>query len=325
MLSPFAIHRLLKHFDAIDRAVSVLMSYPRSKDEEQLTGHLVDCFDPILTKHTGLEYTSAQLAADLKNAQEPLSVKYGIQVHKYSKTYENRVSQADLGIILRYEDNYNPVNSSSKSWLLQAKRLYPTSIDPMTYDLRAKFGAVDAHQEERIHQLVHSIDTDFFRYILYCPRPDENMSAETSQALSYLRNEAISDEIFDFAYGLELRDDLKTGSSTVAAGVFVAKTSPSPSTLADVHEKIFDTSTPLSWFLIKNLPHGGYGDADIGRQFHNEIVEKIVKGDESVARDIAIHLNDNQWNGKMLPAATLTITISVGPPNAMDLLPRTRS
>ena len=322
MLSPFAIQHLLKHFDSIDRVVSLLLTDARPKNEEYLTANLVDCFDPKMAQRVGLEYGIDQLNADLTEAGEPLSVDYRIEVHQYTKEYESLVSQADLGLVIKYVDNYNPKFSTRRSWLLQAKRLYPDSPS-FSYSVDSKFMAMNTKQEAQISELMNAITTDFFRYLLYCPRP-EHTPTETRMELAYLRGSTLGGEIFDFAYGLELRDDLRCGAPTVAAGIFLSPVDAKPSNLGETHKNLFSTTTPLSWFLIQHIPHAGRYTPHRGHfryydpHDHNEIIERIVQGDATVANDIAKHLKNEAWNGRVLPAATLELTISMGPRNARE-------
>jgi hypothetical protein len=321
MLSPYVIHQLLRHFDAIDRAVTRQMVYPRPKDEEQLTGTLVDLLDEQVQVHEHVEYSAAQLRSDLAEASEPVAVSFSLETHKYTKEFEGRISQADLGLIVVYENNFEPHLSGERSWLLQAKRVYPSSFNPTRYEARSKFGAVNAAQEQRIRDLIKFVDSDFFRYLQYCPRP-ETLDEATTLELSYFRGKALSEQIFDFAYGLELRDDIRSGSKTVAAGIFVSPIDPAPKCLGHIHASIFRWVTPLSWFIIQHIPglsrHSWDPESLLERHVDHELVKKIVRGDPEVVDAIADALSDKRWSGELLPAATVTVTITAGARNFRD-------
>lgn len=321
MFSPYVIHHLLRHFDAIDRAVTRQMVYPRPKDEEQLTGTLVDLLDEQVQLQERIAYNAVQLRGDLAEASEPVAVSFSLETHKYTKEFEGRISQADLGLIVVYENNFEPHLSAQRSWLLQAKRVYPTSLNPTQYEPRAKFGAVNSAQEQRIRDLVRFVDSDFFRYLQYCPRP-ETLDEETRLELSYFRGKALTEQIFDFAYGLELRDDIRSGSKTVAAGIFLSPIDQAPRSLGEVHASIFRGATPLSWFLIQHIPglarHSWQPESLLEHHEDHELVAKLVRADPEVVDAIGDALADKRWSGALLPAATLTITITAGARNVRD-------
>ena len=162
----------------------------------------------------------------------------------------------------------------------------------------------------------------FFRYLFYCPRP-EKLDDAVRQELSYLRSSSLQGEIFDFTYGLELRDDLLNGSKTVAAGIFVSKVEPCPKTLADAHSNIFKGTTPLSWFLLKHLPGTGRHHPDEDEHWpsnhNNDIAERLVRGDAEVIHEVMTNLEDKEIDLRVLPSATITVTISQGTENVRRL------
>lgn len=332
MLSPYAIHHLLKHFDSIDRCVSRYFTYPRPKDEEQLTGTLVDLFDENVQRQENVAYGLDKLRADLKEASEPISVNFGLETHKYTKEWEGRVTQADLGLVVKYENIYEPSLSGKRSWLLQAKRLFPLSLNPTVYGTGSKFTSWDNEQERKIRQLIRFLNgdkdsnhpkyIDFFRHLLFCPRPS-CLDEKTRFALSYQRTRALSGELFDFAYGLELRDDLRNNHQTVGAGIFLSTVENFPETLLSVHEQIFGDVTPLSWFLIQHIPVGRSRSSRqqclIYGHEENELIERIVSGDREVADDISVMTKGIPLGDfKFLPHSTLNVTITVGPQNYRD-------
>lgn len=66
---------------------------------------------------------------------------------------ENRVTQSDLGLVLRYVDNVRPANSWAQAFLLQAKRLPPKLRGERRYSAGSRFSP-DAEQMRRIQRLV---------------------------------------------------------------------------------------------------------------------------------------------------------------------------
>ncbi|WP_345867670.1 hypothetical protein [Shewanella algae] len=322
MLSPYATHHVLKHFNSIDEAVSAKLLYKRPRDEEDLTKSLIDALDEECQEQESLSYRIGELKADLSKNGEPTYIDLTIETHTYSKQWERYVSQADIGLIIKYQNYYESRLSSSWSWLLQAKRLFPIKGTNNEYNTNCKFESIDKQQHDRIKRLQKFVDADFFRYLFYCPRP-EKLGDAVRQELSYLRSSSLQGEIFDFTYGLELRDDLRNGSETVAAGIFVSKVEPCPRSFADIHSNIFKGTTPLSWFLLEHLPgrgrHHPHEDEHWPSNRNNDIAEKLVRGDAEVINEVMTRLEDKEMNLRILPSATITVTISQGTENVRRL------
>lgn len=322
MLSPFATRLILKHFNAIDEAVTGKLLYKRARDEEEITKSLVDALDEECQSQENISFGIDQLRNELLKAGDPTSVDLSIETHSYTKTWEHYVSQADIGLIIRYQNYFEPNLSRSWSWLLQAKRAFLTSGNNPQYNAASRFSSYDHAQHERIKALVKFVDADFFRYLLYCPRPSR-LEVSARQELAYLRGTSLQDEIFDFTYGLELRDDLRDGSPTIEAGMFVSELEPFPKNLGEVHRGIFRGTTPFSWFLLQHLPGRGRHHWDEDDHWSanqgNEIAERLVKGDPEVIREIMIRLGEGEFELKVLPSATITITVSQGTNNVTPL------
>lgn len=322
MLSPYATHHVLKHFNSIDEAVAAKLLYKRPRDEEDLTKSLIDALDEECQEQENISYTIGELKDDLAKNGEPTYVDLEIETHAYSKQWERYVSQSDLGLIVRYKNYYEPILSRSWAWLLQAKRLFPVKGTNNQYSSDCRFESFDKQQHERIKRLQEFLDADFFRYLFYCPRP-ERLEDTVRQELAYLRTASLRDEIFDFTYGLELRDDLRNGSRTAAAGIFVSKVEPCPKNFADVHSRIFNGTTPLSWFILEHIPGRGWHHPLEDEHWHsnlnNDIAEKLVRGDAAVIHEVMTRLEDKEMDLKILPSATITVTISQGTENVRRL------
>jgi hypothetical protein len=325
VLSPFATHHILKHFNAIDEAVTGKLLYKRPRDEEDITKSLVDALDEECQVQEKIAYRIDQLRNDLLVAGEPTFVDLNVETHTYTKHWERYVSQADLGIIVRYQNYYEPRLSKSWSWLLQAKRVFPITGLPTKYGAGSKFESFDPDQHKRIKKLVKFVDADFFRYLLYCPRPSL-LENSARQELAYCRGAALNDKIFDFAHGLELRDDLRDGSPTIAAGIFISKIDPFPKNLGEVHREIFHNTIPFSWFLLDHIPARGshlrYEDDSLPTNQDNQIAQALVEGKAEVIDEIMTRLEDREFNLKLLPSATITVTVSQGNKNVMALQSR---
>ncbi|WP_447018154.1 hypothetical protein [Shewanella algae] len=96
MLSPYATHHVLKHFNSIDEAVSAKLLYKRPRDEEDLTKSLIDALDEECQEQESLSYRIGELKADLSKNGEPTYIDLTIETHTYSKQWERYVSQADI-------------------------------------------------------------------------------------------------------------------------------------------------------------------------------------------------------------------------------------
>ncbi|MFG6432570.1 hypothetical protein [Roseateles sp. LYH14W] len=318
MLSPFAIKQLIRYFDSIDRAVVSPMVGKRPKDEEYLTELLIDLLDEEVGVDVRLDFPLHELRATLSNAGDPLDVSFSLETHKHPKKYENLVSQADIGLIVRYQNYYEPSQSGQRSWLLQAKRLFPDSLSPLRYSTISTFKSKTPKQQIRIEDLAKFINLDSFRYLLYCPRPN-TLDADVAKELAYHRNKAVVGHIYDYAYGQALYDEVAAGGTSIGAGIFVANHKHTPANLGQVHSQVMRSTMPLSWFLLQHIPHEGrlnpdsYEDEHLLRDEESDIVSKIACGDPEVVDIIASNLGGGEaWNGTWLPHATMTITMSIG-------------
>lgn len=315
MLSPLANHLIIKHFDAIDRTVTSKLLYKRPRDEEDITKSLVDALDHECQVQEGISYTVDQLNSDLLLAGEPTFVQLDIETHSYNKKWEHYVSQSDIGLIINYRNYYDMSLSNSRAWLFQAKRVFPLKGKVNDYGIKSKFESYDSDQHDRIKELLKFVDIDFFKYLLYCPRPDF-LSDDVRMHLSYLRGKSLNTRIFDFVHGQELLDDLRKGAPTLAAGIFVSDLDSFPKEFGDLHKGILEKYNPFSWFILNHLvtSHHYFDEKNENSNINNEIANKIVRGDPSVIDEILKEFDIKQKPSKILPAATITISVSQGSP-----------
>lgn len=322
MLSPVSIRLLLDHLDAIDSHVASRLTRKRPWQEPALTQLLCDLFDEDTQDDEGLLYSTHALNTDLAAADEPLTVTLRVETHQYPTSYERWVAQADLGMIMTHTDHYSG-ERWERGWLMQAKRLYPDAPNPVAYSAGSTLGAVDAAQLERIGRLQERVGVDFVRYLLYCPRPSD-LDERTRGELTHWRSEAVATDIFDYALGLALRDDMLSGAPTVAAGLFLTPPDALPHALRDIHGRLFRGATPLSWFVLQHFVDGrtlswdlrSYGDRDLdpsGGNLDHPVVNAIVRGDaKEIDEGLLADLGADDRTFTVLPAHTLTIGIEVG-------------
>lgn len=322
MLSPRAIQLLLRHFDAIDSSLTRRLLRKRPWREEALTALFCDLLDGDTQGEEPLSYPLADLLADLARTDEPLGFRVRIETHQYPSSVERHVTQSDIGLIVRYSDQFEHQNSFSAPWLLQAKRIFPSPTSSAgLYDLNSAFLSHSSEQEVRMRQLRDWAGFDFIRYLLYCPRPS-TLSLNVREALTHHRATARAGNIFDYALGLQLREDMLSANPTLAAGIFVALIDSCPKNLSEVHRSIFRAATPFAWFLIQHFDTRNSlvrreppdGPSSTGRPHPNSAtIERIVRGDHRVLRDSAIRETlDAEMPLRILPSHTLQIEIICG-------------
>ena len=252
MITPEATNLLLKHFDAIDRAVSRLAMRPRPWSEVALTSYLCDLLDQDTQADQGLRYTVHELNADLARVDGLLSVRLRIDTHEYPPEFERWVTQSDIGLVLNFVDELLPHESWSRAWLLQAKRITPDRSPPPEYSVRSRLASVSSAQTQRIRTLNDVLGPNAVCYLVYGPRP-EHLEKTTAQQLLHLRRKQIVNDIFDYTLGLELHAQSSRPDSTLAAGLFVASIDSGTRNLGQLHGALRNGALPFSWFLVSQL------------------------------------------------------------------------
>ncbi len=332
MISPGAVKLVIRHFDAIDRAVAKPLMYKKPWHEPALTSRLCALLDEETQQEYNINYSTPELNHDLAEMDGLLSFSLTLDTHEYGAHFEGWVTQADLGLLIKFEDELIPSDSWTVPWLLQAKRLYPSRQNPIAYDESCKFTAVDKDQRDRMKELQKIIGVDFIRYLLYCPRPSL-LDTTTALKLTHLRNRNLGENIFDFTLGLLLREELSKKDSSLAAGLFVTSSIEVPSNLGNIHERMLHSCFPFSWFLASHLIRDrSFGispsmrDQRLGgpggdpRNERTEWAEGIVTGNPEVVECLIHKLGKNMKPFPVLPPHTLTVSVSVG----RDLDPETR-
>jgi len=326
MLSPRAIRLFLKYFDSIDQALSRRLVRKRTWDEEALTFLFTELLDEEGQKDHNLPYPHDKLVHDLTLTAEPLAVSVTLETHSYPKPMERYVTQSDLGFILSYEDQFNHAASFRRGWLMQAKRLFATGQHhERGFTQNSRFESFDSDQHDRMKKLRDWAQCEFIRYLLYCPRPTM-LDRHTREQLSAARSQGLGSDIFDYALGLELRDDLLSETPTTAAGVFVALLDSLPDTLLTVHQSLFRAVTPFSWFIVNQLAQTSgirvRSEAEMpvrqppGKEanLNNPIIEGLIRGDASVIKQdetLQAVLEDEE-QAHILPAHTVSVRVING-------------
>lgn len=330
MISPKATHLIIKHFDAIDKAVSKRLNRKRPWSEPSLTSLLCDLMDHETQDDEKIDYSIDDLNKDLEEIDGLLDVSFAIETHEYSPKVERWITQSDLGFIINFEDHLLPNESWSISWLLQAKKIFPDKRSPLEYTESSRFQSYNLKQADRIKKLEESVGIDFIKYLLFCPRPSD-LGDNVQKKLAHLRNRHLSKNIFDFTLGLELRDELSKIDSSLAAGLFISPTDNCPRNLGSIHKDILNISFPFSWFMASHFAGKGFephermsrhGRKPLKRSKRNsggssnrseEIAESLVRGDENAIKHIVEILGQDINNSfPLLPPHTMTVNVSVG-------------
>lgn len=114
------------------------------------------------------------------------------------------------------------------------------------------------------------------------------------------------------------------GSPTLAAGMFVADVKECFKTLGDVHAGLLTNRHASSWFIVQHIPgaeirlRGRFSDGTgLVTEYRrstgsDDLVSMIARRRGSYRRDFASSALARRWAGRLLPAATLTVTISAG-------------
>lgn len=340
MISPRTIHLLIRHFDSIDAAVSKRMVRKRPWLETALTSFLCDLLDEEVQSEEKLDYPLETLNHDLAQGDGATHVSFLIETHEYGPDVERWITQSDLGLVINYRDYMLPEDSWSVAWLLQAKRLTPNPGDFRTYTESSRFGGMDAEQKKRINTLRGAVGIDFILYLLYSPRPSF-LDEVTQKKLAHLRTKYLTNDIYDFTLGLELRDDFLSGNSTLAAGLFISEIDHLARNLGTLHAQILNGCWPFSWFLavhfasgirrdhirpegarVKIYPDGRPHRIRRPEEQNAEWAHGIVKGDPTAIRRVQTTLGiERDTEFRFLPAHTLVIDIAVG----RDLNPEFRT
>ena len=268
-----------------------------------------------------------------------------IDTHKHAQSMEAYVSQSDFGLVIDFEHTVRRELSFATAYLMQAKRLYP--LDPhedTTYGVTSTFTSVDQNQHLRMQALSTILGNDVMKYCLYCPptckyEPNslEDVRAFHAENLeenlwSYIndfmfgvehRAENLWSYIDDFTFGVALHDEIRQ-SGGVQTGMWIVDAATRPGNARDVHSDAFNRSLPLTWFLLNHFKkhhfemvvHDGLG---LMRD-QNERVRQIACGNPDAIRRLINDLGPAaRWVGlspenlKVLPAATVTIQLSVRP------------
>ncbi|MFM7406920.1 MAG: hypothetical protein ACKO3K_09725 [Cuspidothrix sp.] len=334
MISLKAANFIIHHLDAIDKAVSKRLVRKRPWFETALTSLLCDLLDGETQDEQNLEYSLEELKKDLNEIDGLLDISFAIDTHEYNQNVERYLTQSDIGFILNFDDYLLPEESWSAAYLLQAKRLFPLDHPkrPITYNEKSEF-KINTEQKNRIDNLNKILGVNCIKYLLYCPRPSM-LDNITEKKLSHLRNQTVKNrtDFFDnIIFWLEFYQKAEILEDSLAAGIFIHGIGNLPSNLGNVHESMFKSCLPFSWFIVqhlfgskfdkfKNFKHSSSGfwylEKELGDIKWEGIkwVHGIVSGNSEAIDKLIEELPyiPEDKNFYFLPKHTINIKITVG-------------
>lgn len=183
-LTPRDAKLSVRFVDSVDSIVTARLLPDAKVDEPHLTSTLRETLDERFTGFHALAYSLGQLKADLAQDDTAMKVSLSIEAKEYSPHVENRITQADLGVVLRYDNFFRPSESFSKAALFQAKRLFCAQGNHgPSYSEEDRFESFDTKQLLRIVNLSEK-HSSLIYYLFYCPRP-EAYDEQTRRKLRY--------------------------------------------------------------------------------------------------------------------------------------------
>jgi hypothetical protein len=332
MLNPYQIPFLIRYFDGIDLAVSRRLSRRVPPSETTLTQEFCALMDAdAQRREKSLLFDADALNAALAKPGDMVDIDFRIEAHQHGPRLEAYVSQADFGLILEYRNTVLPRLDWQAAYLMQAKRLFP---DPGGgYSVSSHFSSTSAEQQRRMLDLAEILGAAAIRYWLYTPTPDGYESRSTS-AIRALHTYILSRDIFDYALGLALRDALER-SGGIGAGLWITDLDMG-NTAIDVHRAAFVTAHPFTWFVLQHFsPVSSHARRmprlNVRQSGAGGLVERaaqIAIGDRGAAQGLIDELGDRardkEFDPKtmtVLPAHSVTIRMTAGPPDGIELPP----
>ncbi len=324
-LTPRDAKLLVRFLDSVDTVVTARLLPDATVDERHLTSLLRETLDERFTGFHTMSYSLAELKADLAKDESAVKVSLTIEANEYSAHVENKLTQADLGVILRYNNSFRPGATFSKAGLFQAKRIFASARDARSYSERDIFKSLEIDQLQRIIEL-GAQHSRFIYYLFYGPRA-EAYDEQSRKVLKYLTlpmsvwqkrhpfhwieeygflscsghlDEYASDPkrhfpglLVSWPNWLEERYFDRRRSADGTGSRLVRKPKQTPPTAREVYERMWNDTHALSWFLVYRMLMGYEGSSD------NEAM-KIASGG-GIGRELGI-----------APRYTMELTISVG-------------
>jgi hypothetical protein len=318
MFAPKHFELVSRYLDGIDEAVTSRMIRKFPPDETALTGNLCALMDAETQRREGdLAFNIDALNEALNEDGDGLDFEVQIDTHPHSSIYENRVSQADFGLILEYRNRVLPEHNWSVAYLVQAKRLYPQPDN--SYDMTSRFLSKDRNQHARIQALADILGPQALRYGLYTP-PLSLLDASVRTVGRALHAAALNREIYDYAGGLALHEWLAQAHGRADPGIWLSDCDWLPTSLRGLHDRAWRGAMPFTWFFLDHFSEGRrrlsrHSSTDFDdRPIDGGWVRGIVSGDREAIDKLLGELDSGGEapTGRVLPAHTVTVGLTVG-------------
>ncbi len=151
-------------FDSVAEAVSSRMGDRSRVGEEQLTFLLCEMMDDSYSSRHVLKYSLNDLKSDLERIGSLLTIKIDTTAH--GKPLENEQSASDLGIVLKYTNEYEEI--IEKAVLVQAKRLDKSTEAPK-YTYRSSYKEFNPEQITKLKSINDTYGSKSTCYLFYNP------------------------------------------------------------------------------------------------------------------------------------------------------------
>lgn len=326
MFSPYQIPFFIRYFDGIDAAVSKRLSRRNPPTETTLTEEFCALMDADSQRRENLlKFDADALQTALSLPRDMLGVDFTIATHQHGQKLEAFVSQADFGLILDYRNTVLPNLNWKTAYLMQAKRLFPDTGGG--YSVASKFSSTSVDQQSRMRDIAKILGERAIQYWLYMPQTTD-YDVNSTSAIRNLHSRNLMDNIYDYAVGLALHEALQQ-SGGVDAGMWIANLESTCKNAADVHKGAFNSTIPFTWFILEHfgrLSSRHMDDIGTAHDVSTERVLKIATGDPTTSQELIDELGDRARDSdfdptrmKVLPGNSITIRVTSGPPEGIDL------
>ena len=325
MFSPYQLPHVIRFFNGIDTVVSGKLAGPAPAKESTLTFVFSELMDAERQNQYRLPLGIDALQDKINSKGDMLRVT--LEMTSHEGKYETYVSNADFGLILKYENAVLPGQDWKAAYLIQAKRLYPNAKadGSNSYSIRSKFSAIDHDQDNRIQSVANILGGSAIKYCLYMPKTNQ-YDRNSGGAIRTWHLHNLSNNFFDYAGGLALHNTIRCAGG-IDSGIWFADIDAKKRNAEDIHRSAFIKSYPLTWFILRHFNGGIPSHKDGHLNFVNNQRGRrslsIAIGDEDESLQLINELMENDRRIrlealpriKVLPKYSLSIGVQQSDPD----------